>query len=139
MEILWKIKSQIDFYYNSSDKMSIETLLKMQDVLAGNSYYLWELYAEAYRDYVDKYSQHRIKKSKWFLTRKARKIEDEKITDKLATEEAFEDNIELFTQELFAEANLEKLRTLLKQVNIILQAIQQRVSFLKREKDLTNN
>ena len=134
MEVLEKLKEQIDFYYKTSDKMGIEQLLKMQDVIAWNSYYLAELYAEAYMEYIEKFYLSKTKKVKTFLTKKAEKITEKGLTDKLAEAMATDESLAEFWNEIFWEAQTEKLKTLLKQVNIVLQAIQQRISYLKSEK-----
>lgn len=134
MEVLEKLKEQIDFYYKTSDKMGVEQLLKMQDVIAWNSYYLAELYAEAYMEYIEKFYLSKTKKVKTFLTKKAEKIAEKGLTDKLAEAMATDESLAEFWNEIFWEAQTEKLKTLLKQVNIVLQAIQQRISYLKSEK-----
>lgn len=139
MEILNLIKDQIDWYYKNSQKAWINDLLTLQDKLSANSYYLAELYSEAYKQYIDKFYLSKTKKVKTFLSKKAEKIADKGLTDKLAEVIATDESLEEFKNELFWEAEVEKLKTLLRQVNIILQALQQRISSLKQERQNFNS
>lgn len=133
------IKEQIEFYYKNSEKVSIEILLALQDKLAVNSYYLAEQYSLAYWEYIDKFYNNKKMKVKSFLSRKASKIEEKIMTDKLREAMSIDDSLTEFSEELAGEAIVEKYKVLLKQINVILQRIQQRISYLKKEKDLTNN
>ena len=138
MEILNKIKEQIEWYYNNSEKAWINDLILLQDRLAWNSFYLAELYSLAYTEYLEKVYNTKTKKIKTFLTKKSEKIADKQLTDKLAEKFAEDESLWDWSNELFWEWEKEKYRILLQQVNIILQAIQQRISYMKKEKDLTN-
>ena len=55
-----------------------------------------------------------------------------------ADNQALVDNEKMYEQEQAHEATAVTLDLLLKQTNIILQSIQQRISFYKQEKQLTN-
>lgn len=133
--MLNKIKEQIDYYYKNSNKMQIEELLRMQDVLSGNSYYLAELYWETYINYLDKIYNTKTKKIKSFLSKKSEKIQDKTLTDKLAEKYSEDESLVEWAEELFIEWEKEKYRILLQQVNQVLQSIMQRLSYLKKEKE----
>ena len=132
--MLNKIKEQINYYYKNSNKMQIEELLRMQDVLSGNSYYLAELYSETYINYLDKIYKTKTKKIKWFLSKKSEKIQDKLLTDKLAEKFAEDESLIEWSEELFIEWEKERYRILLQQINQVLNAIMQRLSYLKSEK-----
>lgn len=137
MEILETIEKQVNWYYQHSDKASINDLLSLQDKLGVNSYYLAQLYAETYQSYLEKVYNTKTKKIKSYLSKKAEKIEDKKLTDKLAQSIADDESLAEFADELFGEGQKEQYRILLSQVNSILNAIQQRISYLKLEYNKT--
>jgi len=139
MKILKIIEDQIKWYYDNSHKVWIEDLLTLQDKLSVNSFYLAQLYAETYQTYLEKVYNTKTKKIKSFLTKKAEKINDKQITDKLAELYASDESLSDYADELFWEWEKEKLRVLLQQVNTILFAIQQRISSLKQERQKFNS
>ena len=138
MEILEIIDRQVAWYYKNNEIASINDLIIFQDRLAVNSYYLAQLYAEAYQKYLETVYYTKTKKIKTFLSKKAEKIEDKILTDKLAQSYAEDESLQEFCDELFNEWHKEKLRILLSQLNNILNALQQRISYLKIEKNKTN-
>lgn len=138
MEILKIIKLQLEYYYKHWPKVNIDKLLELQDKLSVNSYYLAELYSEAYSNYLEKIYNTKTKKIKTFLSKKAEKIEDKSLTDKLAEKISEDESLSEWSAELFVEAERERLKTLLYQVNKTLDAIQQRISYLKLEKSKIN-
>jgi hypothetical protein len=136
MEILQIIDKQVKWYYDNSHKVWIDDLITFQDKLAVNSYYLAQVYAEAYQEYLTKIYNTKTKKIKTFLSKKAEKIEDKILTDKLAQNYADDESLTEFCQELFKDWEREKLRVLLMQVNKILDWVRTRISFLKKELEL---
>ena len=135
MKILEIIDKQVEWYYNHSHKVWVDELIMFQDKLSVNSYYLAQQYAEAYQEYLTKVFNTKTKKIKWFLTKKAEKIEDKTLTDKLAQSYSEDESLSEWAEELFGEWEKEKLRVLLAQVNQILNATQQRISYLKFERN----
>jgi hypothetical protein len=68
----------------------------LQDKLSANSYYLAELYSEAYMQYIEKFYLSKTKKVKTFLSKKAEKIADKGLTDKLAEAIATDESLAEF-------------------------------------------
>ena len=101
MEILQIIDEQVKWYYDTSHLVSINKLITFQDKLSVNSYYLAQLYAEAYQEYLTKIYNTKTKKIKTFLSKKAEKIEDKTLTDKLAQSYADDESLSDWADELF--------------------------------------
>ena len=112
--------------------MQINELLDLQDRLSIHSYRLAEKSADAKTDYNGLYFIKEIS-----LQRDIRNRMKGNISKAAATVEAetTPDAEERFKAELEAEAEAYKLDLLLKQVNKVLSAMQQRISYLKEEKN----
>jgi hypothetical protein len=83
-EVLEKIKEQLEFYNERSDKMQIPQLLRMQDVLSINSFYLAECLDLANKDSTQAYMVRKYKVLKTFHTKKLEGMNDKAMTDKMA-------------------------------------------------------
>ena len=88
-------------------------------------------------DYAQKYWNYKTQYAKSFLENIAKKI-DEKITSKEAEELAKENTVTEWSEQMFASAYIEKLKLQDRAINKILSAIQQRISVLKQEYNITN-
>ena len=69
------------------------------------------------------------------MAKKAEKISEKALTDKLAEAYSQDDSLSEFADELFWEWTKEQYRVLLQQVNQTLWAVQKRISWLKQEKN----
>lgn len=126
------IESILGDYYKRGSSMQINELLDLQDRLSIHSYRLAEKSADAKTDYNGLYFIKEIS-----LQRDIRNRMKGNISKAAATVEAetTPDAEERFKAELEAEAEAYKLDLLLKQVNKVLSAMQQRISYLKEEKN----
>ena len=127
-EIVNKISDLITWYGNNCHKAQPEELLICKDRLVTFNYNLAQIVAESAKDYhlhyyIRKLTIARIKNAY------IKKGEAVSKAESLATEESAEE----FQNELESEALALKLELLLKQSNKIVDAIQQRVSYLKIE------
>jgi len=129
-QVLDKIEEQLQFYKEHSDKIQIPELLRMQDVMSINSYYLASQLDLSNKGSVEADLAKRYKVIHGYLYAK---IEDKSITDKMAqhtadkwAEEEFKLKVRLQTETYWLDIKL-------KQINRVLSSIQQRISYLKAE------
>ncbi len=127
-EILEKINVIINWYHQKSASASPDDLLKCKDKLVTYNYNLAELVAEYSKNYHKNYY---IRKLTVARMKNAYIKNGEAVgkAESLATEEA----AEAFDNELESEALAMRLELLLRQSNKVVDAIQQRISYLKTE------
>lgn len=137
MTIINEINKVIEAYQKNYATLTITQLLDCQDKLSTLYYNFAEELQEAMLDYAQKYWNYKTQYAKSFLENIAKKI-DEKITSKEAEELAKEKTIAEWTEQMFASAYIEKMKLQDRAINKILSAIQQRISVLKQEYNITN-
>jgi len=127
-EILDKINEMVSWYHKNCTKATPEQLLASKDKLVTLNYNLAEIVAEQAKNYHKSYYIRKLtiarKKNAYIKSGEAVSK-----AESLATEEAANE----FEQELELEALALRYELLLKQSNKIVDAIQQRVSYLKIE------
>lgn len=128
-----EITRLIESYRNSINSQDINGLIELRDRLAIESFYLAQELAEAKSNYNSSYFVRKIQieKSKQGFVKE--------MAYNKATTEALIQSEELYKTELDNESIAVSLDLLLKQVNKILDAIAQRVSYLRDEQKLTKN
>jgi hypothetical protein len=126
-----EITRLIESYRNSINSQDINGLIELRDRLAIESFYLAQDLSEAKRNYNSSYFVRKIQieKSKQGFVKE--------MAYNKATTEALIQSEELYRTELDNESIAVSLDLLLKQVNKILDAIAQRVSYLRDEQKLT--
>jgi hypothetical protein len=126
-----EITRLIESYRNSINSQDINGLIELRDRLAIESFYLAQDLSEAKRNYNSSYFVRKIQieKSKQGFVKE--------MAYNKATTEALIQSEELYKTELDNESIAVSLDLLLKQVNKILDAIAQRVSYLRDEQKLT--
>jgi hypothetical protein len=121
-------------YYNKGAGQHITELLDIQDKLAIHSYRLAEMAANAKNEYNGCYFIRKISVGKnvqgLMNSRKISKVQAQVEADIMSEED--------FKAELDAEGEAYKYDMLVSQVNKVLSAIQQRISYLKTEKNNTH-
>jgi len=133
-ETIPEISSLVQWYYENAKKdIAIETLLSAQDRLAGLSYSLAYYAGECKDHYNQSYFIRKIEHS-----RKKQAIMNGGKSATAADTEATIENEANYKDELSKEAESYQADLLLKQVNKILSAMQQRISFLKLKFDKLN-
>lgn len=132
-EIIEKISKQIQWYYENSERANLDKLIRFRDLLAWNAFFLAEVTADTAKDYNCAVFQRRIKYAQTISQKKAEKIEDRFMTDKMADAAATQAVEQEMLEELENQANAHKCELILKQTNSVLDAVSQRVSFLKQE------
>lgn len=135
-KILESIYKQIQ-WYNSTGLVTqnIGELLTCKDRLAVYSYGLAQFSAELKKEYNISYFIYKIEVAK----RKQALMVKRKMTATHSETEALLDNEDKYKAQIENEANCYKADILLKQVNVIIQAITQRIAYLRKELDLSNN
>lgn len=122
-------------YYINGSGQHITELLDIQDKLAIHSYRLAEMAANAKNEYNGCYFIRKISVGKnvqgLMNSRKISKAQAQVEADIMSEED--------FKAELDAEGEAYKYDMLVGQVNKVLSAIQQRISYLKTEKNNTNS
>lgn len=128
-----EITRLIESYRNSINSQDINGLIELRDRLAIESFYLAQDLSEAKSNYNSSYFVRKIQieKSKQGFVKE--------MAYNKATTEALIQSEELYKTELDNESIAVSLDLLLKQVNKILDAIAQRVSYLRDEQKLTKN
>lgn len=130
-DTLKSIEGYLSEYFNRSESMNIDELLNVQDKISIHSYRLAEMAAEAKASYNGDLFTRKIT-----INRQTQALINAKMSKAAATVQAESSKIgeEMIKAELDAEAYAYKLDLLLGQVNKVLSAIAQRVSYLKTEK-----
>lgn len=124
-----EIEQLLEWYDNNSSNANITTLLDVQDKIAIRSYTLAEQLAEIKKSYNFAYFTRKIE----FNKAKSHYINTKNKGVSAADVEATLDIQSTQEKEIEFESIGYKLENLLRQLNKILQAIQQRISFLKYE------
>jgi hypothetical protein len=129
MKILAEISKILTWYKAQGATTTIERLLKAKDRLAVDSFYLAEQAAEMKLEYNQAYFQRKIEVCR---------VKQGLINDGLAVNKADIHSIieteGLFNAEMLREASAYKMDLLIRQVNITIRAIEQRISYMKQEK-----
>ena len=133
--MLEKIKEIINWWGGlEKGNQDIETLLYNQQKLSGYSYYLAEESARMKEDYSLGYFMRKIN-----LSKSKNAFINQGKSAAAAESASIEKNESYYEAEIKSESIAYKLDLLLKQVNVILSAMQQRISYLKQEKQSTKN
>jgi len=132
-----EIEKILSDYFQNGSTQSIDRLLDMNDKLAIHSYRLAEMSAQTKTSYNSAYFIRKITVNKQTQVLMSSK----KMTKVAANLDADILSEDLFKQEIESEGLAYQYDLLLNQVNKILSAISQRISYLKNEKDhfKTNN
>ena len=133
-ETLKLIAEQIEWYTNHSSKATIHLILDSKDKLAGYSYHLATLAADLKIEYNPNYFTKNINvaKTKQALRIKGIGLGQAKLDAILEHQEAYNTQIE-------AEADAYRADILLKSVYKVLDAMSQRISVLKQEKQAADH
>lgn len=132
MEILEQITANIKWYDENYADCSIDNLLSNRDKLAILSFNLAELCAEAKKEYNGKRFIKKIE-----FSRQKQEFMTKDFTASRADVEATQGTEMQYREELEAEAIGFKYDLLLRQLNKILEAMNQRLSHLKKEQELS--
>lgn len=129
-DTLKEIETYLADYFKRGSSMAVPELLDIQDRLSIHSYRLAEMSADAKSDFNGLYFIRKI-----FVNRDIHNRMKAKLSKAAATveAEATPEAEEKMKAELEAEAEAYKFQVLLDQVNKVLSAIQQRISYLKQE------
>lgn len=136
MKIINQINEVVKWYQDNYKTLTITQLLDCQDKLSTLYYNFSEELQEAMLEYAKRYWEYKTQYAKSYLENIAKKI-DEKITSKESEELAKESTMSQWTEQMFASAYIEKLKLQDRAINKILSAIQQRISTLKQEYNIT--
>ncbi len=130
-ETIPAIADIIDFYHKNSVKMGISDLLRLRDNLAARSYHLAEECAKIKLSYNEAYFIRKIgvARAKNALMNQHSGIKAESL--------AMVEGESLFNDEIQAEAAAYRIDLLLKQVNAVLRAMEQRIAHLRTEYERT--
>lgn len=130
------IRKLVDWWFNLKKGYSdIDNLLEINRKLSGYSYYLGELVAENYTDYLFYYSLRKIGEIK----EKQRLIEIEGLSANKAEILSHAKCYEDLKNEIIQEGNYERLRVLLRQTNLIISQIDNRIYRLRKEQENPKN
>ncbi len=132
-KILKEIRYWINAYHTEKDNGVIEILLKIQDEIAIRTFTLAQYVGDYKTSYNASYFIRKIGVAKSSLS-----YQKNGHTLGKSDHQALIDNADNYEQEQAHEATAVTLELLLKQTNVILQAMQQRISFYKSEKQATN-
>ncbi len=129
-KIIDAIQDCLDWYEDNYSNTTIELLLNLQDKLALLSVNLAEMVAKSKGSYLRVYFQRKFT----FSTKKLTFIKDgEKIGT--AEEKARVQIGDIKEVEIQEEEYTDLLNLKLRQINRVLQSVQQRISYMKAEKD----
>lgn len=137
-QLINKIKEQIDRYEEIYKTSSIDTLLNASDWFSIQATRLAEFLANFKENYNKYYYIRKLN----FAQSKQGFINDKKMSVAQAEVESAIECAEYLDKELKTQSTAYRVELLLKQVNILIQTIQQRISYLKIEKrniELTQN
>jgi hypothetical protein len=133
MDVITEIGNILSWYKSKGQTATIDNLLRAKDKLAVNSWYLAEQAADMKSEYNMSYFQRKINigRAKQEMTSKGMPVNRAEI-DSLIQNEG------LFKSEILKEAAAYRMDLLVGQTNMVIRAIEQRVSYLKREKEQVN-
>ena len=129
--IIEEVNKLIDSYERSIESQNLSGLIVLRDRLAINSYRLAQESSEMKRDYNQSYFIRKIsinKSTQGFITNK-------KLPKNKAETLSLIENEEIYAKEIELESMAYQYDLLLRQVNKILEAMAQRISYLKTEKE----
>jgi len=129
--IIEEVNKLIDSYERSIESQNLSGLIALRDRLAINSYRLAQESSEMKRDYNHAYFIRKIsinKCTQGFITNK-------KLPKNKAETLSLIENEEIYAKEIELESMAYQYDLLLRQVNKILEAMAQRISYLKTEKE----
>lgn len=129
-DVIEEISKGIQWYFENSVKASIDVLMEFQDKMTAYSFWMAEITADQKKDYNLKYFSRKIEVAK----SKQGFIKNQKSPVNKAEIDAVIENEDILKAEVEAESYTYKCDLLLKQTNKLLDAIRQRISFLKDEK-----
>ena len=132
-QLLEELEAGLIWYNDNSYKASISELLKFQDEMAIRSYWMASILAQAKKKYNATYFIRRIviAKKEQTLILASHGVSEAKATALIQAEDKYK-------AEQDAEAEAVRYDILLRQVNKILQASQQRISYEKQEYERTS-
>jgi len=133
MKYLEAIQLLITDYSKRGDKMPPDELLKHRDKLAGAAFYFASYVGELKETYNLNYFQKKIT----VLRETQNLIKAGNPVNKSETDAMLQAE-DLIKKELESESNAYKADLLLKQVNKILEAMSQRIAFLRKEVETAN-
>ena len=126
--MLAKISDIITWYNGNAQKATIDMILAAKDRLVTLNYNLGEMLADSQTEFNKKYFIRRISIAK----KEAYHIQQGEAISKAKTVAVSECEFE-FKEELDAESYANKVEILLRQSNRVVDAMQQRISVLKKE------
>lgn len=129
--IVERIVEIIQSYERSISSQDIHKLIELRDLLAVNSFRLAQEAAELKKDYNSTYFIRKISVNK--STQGI--IGEKKLPMNKATLEATIANEDIYKQEQELESAAYQLDLLLRQSNKVLEAMSQRISYLKTERE----
>jgi len=133
-EVKEQIADAVSWYtISGSNSQDIETILEKQGEIVGLSYTLAEAVAIDQRCYIVAYNQRKLAEAKKYIELKSERKLGVADAEKLAIVYGAKDRLD----ETKAEIDYYGNKTLLVQLNKVLDAIAQRLSYLKKEKELT--
>jgi len=132
-KIYKQIRNIIQWYGKESSTVDVKTLMDKRDKLAGYSFYLAEDMASHKADYNSIRFIRKIEFSRAFMEMK------QVMTNQEAENKANEKIANELKLELDTEAIAYKYQVLLSQTGRVLDAMQQRLSWLKTEMGQSNN
>ena len=126
------ISEIVEDYQERFQSMTINDLIEVQTLLATHSFYLAELTAQQMTDHNKFYWNRKVE-----ISRKTLDIMRNKVAKNRAELEAMEDEriIELYREEMRREAEANRCKLILQQVNRILSALQQQISHKRKEEE----
>ena len=130
---LTRIHGAIDWYEKHSSTEDIEGLINARDVLAVLSFRLAEMVGDNYGQYNESYYIRIIETSAKINT-----LRKSKMAINQAEHETREQLRDHYKREKDAETIAHKSSLILKQVNKILEAMSQRIAFMREEQQSAN-
>ena len=136
-DLLERIDANIEYIYVNFEKImdSGDLITKMMNRLSMYAISLWTLIAESHYESQFAYINRKMKETKTFLSKKASKIEDKAITDKLAEMIAKDESVEEIILEIEKQSEYLSLDLKLKWINQLIYSLGKRVDYLRSEKD----
>jgi hypothetical protein len=128
-----EIRYWVNQYHQAKDSASIDGLLTIQDEIAIRSFTLAQHVADYKTSFNNSYFIRKIGVAKSSLTYQKNGLKQGQ-----SDSQALIDNADNYEIEQANEATAVTLDLLLRQTNILLQAIQQRISYYKQERSLTS-
>lgn len=127
MELLDRIHTKLKWFKENSKNCIIEDLITVRDRLAVDSYDLALLCADSFSDYNGNYFMRKIQTAK-----KINELVKANTAVNKADNLAKEELEVVYETEMQSEALAHKLGLLLRQVNKVLDAMNQRISHMKK-------